>query len=124
MHEFKYNMAYIAQYSPRPGAASSRWADDVPHTEKKRRFHQLSDDMMKYTLDHNQKMIGKIYRILVTGKDRKKGYMTGLTEGRIIVRFPSNDLSLIGNFIRVKITSAATMSTEGKWMQQHEPALS
>jgi len=25
MDEFKYNMAYIAQYSPRPGATSSRW---------------------------------------------------------------------------------------------------
>ncbi|MBE0639226.1 MAG: MiaB/RimO family radical SAM methylthiotransferase, partial [Bacteroidales bacterium] len=29
MDEFSYNMAYIAQYSQRPGAASSRWIDDV-----------------------------------------------------------------------------------------------
>jgi len=36
MDEFKYNMAYIAQYSPRPGATSSRWDDDVPKEVKKR----------------------------------------------------------------------------------------
>jgi tRNA-2-methylthio-N6-dimethylallyladenosine synthase len=33
--EFKFNMAYIARYSVRPGARSARWADDVPHAIKK-----------------------------------------------------------------------------------------
>jgi tRNA-2-methylthio-N6-dimethylallyladenosine synthase len=42
MEEFKYNMAYIAQYSPRPGATSSRWDDDVPKDIKKERFHRLT----------------------------------------------------------------------------------
>jgi tRNA-2-methylthio-N6-dimethylallyladenosine synthase len=36
MREIKFNMAYIAVYSPRPGAASSEWPDDVPVTEKKK----------------------------------------------------------------------------------------
>ncbi len=30
MVDFNYNMAYIAQYSQRPGAVSSRWVDDIP----------------------------------------------------------------------------------------------
>ncbi|MBT7789999.1 MAG: AAA domain-containing protein, partial [Calditrichaeota bacterium] len=29
MEEVKFNMAYIAMYSPRPGAASSRWSNDI-----------------------------------------------------------------------------------------------
>lgn len=33
--EFKFNMAYIAKYSPRPGAASYRWDDTVSHEDKK-----------------------------------------------------------------------------------------
>ncbi len=37
MEEFKYNMAYIAQYSVRPGAASSRWEDDIPKAVKKKK---------------------------------------------------------------------------------------
>jgi len=38
MYEFNYNMAYIAQYSQRPGAVSSRWVDDVPHELRKSVF--------------------------------------------------------------------------------------
>ena len=33
--EFKYNMAYIAMYSPRPGAQSFRWIDDIPKELKR-----------------------------------------------------------------------------------------
>ena len=43
MEEFAFDMAYIAMYSPRPGAAAARWPDDVPQAEKKRRLQVLSD---------------------------------------------------------------------------------
>ena len=48
MEEFKYNMAYIAQYSVRPGAVASTWADDVPKETKKKRYHILTDELMKH----------------------------------------------------------------------------
>lgn len=35
--EVKFNIAYIAKYSPRPGTAASKLKDDVPLEEKKRR---------------------------------------------------------------------------------------
>ncbi len=41
MDEFRYNMAYIAQYSQRPGAVSSRWIDDVPREVKKSPFSSV-----------------------------------------------------------------------------------
>lgn len=111
--EFKFNMAYIAMYSPRPGATSSRWQDDVPHEVKKVRFHRLSEELQKYTAEYNRNMIGKTFRVLVTGQDRKNGYLSGLTEGKIVLRFPSDDESLIGRLIDVKITSSASFSVEG-----------
>ncbi len=42
LQEFQYNMAFIAVYSPRPGAVSSRWDDDVPNQVKKQRLHTLT----------------------------------------------------------------------------------
>jgi tRNA-2-methylthio-N6-dimethylallyladenosine synthase len=114
MQEFRYNMAYIAQYSPRPGAVSSRWADDVPREVKKIRYHRLSDDLRKISAEHNKKMIGKSYTVLVTGTDRKEGYLSALTEGKIVCRFPSEDKSLIGRFADLTITSSADFSVEGK----------
>ena len=113
MEEFKYNMAYIAQYSPRPGAASSRWADDIPKEEKKRRYHLLTHELMKHSLEYNQSLMGKTMDVLVRGKDRKAGYLSALTEGKIIVRFASDDENLIGQFVKVKVNSAAPFSTEG-----------
>ena len=113
MEEFKYNMAYIAQYSPRPGATSSRWDDDVPKDIKKERFHRLTKELTKYSQMHNNDVIGKTLRVLVRGKDRKEGYLSALTEGRIVTRFASKDITLIGDFVDIKITSAASLSVEG-----------
>ncbi len=118
MGEFKYNMAYIAQYSPRPGAASHEWPDDVPVNVKKKRYHVLTGDLMKYSLEYTRNMIGKTLKVLVRGKDRKAGYLSALTEGKIIVRFASEDDNLIGNFVNVKINSATPFSTEGELVEQ------
>jgi len=114
IEEFKYNMAYIAQYSPRPGATSSRWADDIPQEVKKVRYHQLSDDLRKVSSVHNRAMIGKIYRVMVTGHARKEGYLSALTEGKIVTRFASDDHQLIGQFVDLEITSSTDFSVEGK----------
>ncbi|MAZ93516.1 MAG: tRNA (N6-isopentenyl adenosine(37)-C2)-methylthiotransferase MiaB [Lentimicrobiaceae bacterium] len=117
MEEFKYNMAYIAQYSPRPGATSSRWDDDVPKEVKKERFHRLTKELTKYSRKHNNDIIGKTLRVLVRGRDRKEGYLSALTEGRIVTRFASNDATLIGEFVDIKITSAASLSVEGELLK-------
>lgn len=111
--EFKFNMAYIAQYSPRPGAASSRWTDDIPPDIKKERLHRLSEELKRHALELNRRMIGHSYRVLVTGKDRKDGFLSGLTEGKIVLRFQSDDVSLIGQFVDVKMKSATPFSLEG-----------
>jgi len=113
MEEFKYNMAYIAQYSPRPGAASHEWPDDIPVQVKKERYHKLTDELMKHSLAYNKDMVGKTFKVLVRGKDRKAGFLSALTEGKIIVRFAAADEGLIGQNVTVKVTSAAPFSTEG-----------
>jgi len=114
MEVFKYNMAYIAQYSVRPGAASSRWEDDVPADVKKARYHILSQELLKHSLPFNRQLVGKTVRVLVRGNDRKQGYLSAHTEGRIVVRFAADDNSLIGQFIDLRITSATPLSVEGE----------
>lgn len=124
MDEFRFNMAYIAQYSPRPGAASSRWADDIPPQVKKERLHSLTDILQKHASSQNEKLIGKELKVLVNGRDRKEGYLSGYTEGRIVMRFPSSDESLIGNFVHIKVTSATPYSIEGELVETEKPVYS
>ena len=114
VEEFRFNMAYIAMYSPRPGAASYRWNDDVPLEVKKERHHRLSEAMKKHTRRYNESLVGKTLRVLVTGQDRKTGFSNGLTEGKITVRLDRYVPELLGQMVDVQITSAADMSLSGE----------
>jgi len=122
MYEFRYNMAYVAVYSPRPGAASARWEDNVPLDEKKRRHALLSEDLKKVSYEYNRSHIGTETTLLVEGHDRKPGYLTGKTEGRLIVRFPSDDERLIGQFATVRLTDCAELSLSGELVGAPLPA--
>lgn len=113
MEEFRYNMAYVAIYSPRPGAASSRWEDDVPQEEKKRRLRELSHVLHRSSLEYNRSLIGKRLTVLVQGRDRK-GFLAGQSEGKLPIRITGavGD-ELIGSFVEVEITDCAPLSLEG-----------
>lgn len=117
MEEFKFNMSYTAIYSPRPGATSHRWVDDIPQDEKKRRLHVLTEELRKHNLPFNTNMVGKTVKVLVRNTDRKEGYLTSHTEGKLIIRFASTDTNLIGQFVNVKITSATDFSMEGELVE-------
>ena len=122
MREFRYNMAYIAMYSPRPGAASARWDDDIPLEEKKRRLHELSTELQVTSGEHNQTLVGRTLTVLVQGHDRKDGYLSGRTEGLLTVRFPSDDEGLVGKFVEVEIGSCAPLSLSGALVTAGSPA--
>jgi len=79
MNEFKFNMAYIAMYSPRPGAASYRWEDEVAMNDKKDRLHRLTEELKIQSRSYNQTLVGQTLRVLINGADRKTGSSTGLT---------------------------------------------
>ncbi len=114
MEDVEFDMAFIARYSPRPGAASSRWEDDVSPDVKKARMHRLSEILRAHSVSHNARMLGDVYPVLVTGKGRKEGFMSGLTEGKINIRFASEDESLVGQIVDVEITRTGPFAVEGR----------
>ena len=120
MQEFQFNMAYIAMYSPRPGAASYRWHDDVPVSVKKQRLHTLSGQLQKQALAYNQRLIGNTLQVLVDGHDRKPGHLSARAKDRTIVRFPEQEQTPIGSFTFVTVTSAAPLSVAGSVCRLHQ----
>ena len=62
----------------------------------------------------NNNLVGSEVVILVDGRDRKAGHLTGKTEGRLIVRFASEDERLVGQFVRIRVDAAAPLSVEGE----------
>ena len=61
----------------------------------------------------NLSRVGSVDRVLVTGTDRKKGYLSGYTEGRIPVRLSAEGVN-IGDFVDAEIVSARPLSIEGR----------
>ena len=114
LHEFRFNMIYFAKYSPRPGAASSRWSDDIPYDVKGERLQRVNECAIEHSLAWNQTVVGKTIPVLITGLDRKQQNLAGLTEGRINVRVPGTDLSQIGKLVDVNITGAIPFCLSGE----------
>ena len=113
MEEFAFDMAYVAMYSPRPGAAAARWPDDVPLAEKKRRLQVLSAVLQRTALRHNRRWEGRTVEVLVEAVDRKPGFLLGRTEGRVPVRFGGGS-DLIGTRVAVEVARARPLSLEGE----------
>lgn len=115
MEEVKYNMAYIAKYSPRVGARAARWEDDITPQQKSERLAKLSEVLKRCSLDYNEAMVGKTYEVLVERVDpRLEGAVAARTEGRLPVRIVDASADLVGTFQTVEITSASQLSLAGK----------
>jgi len=106
-----FDMAYIAQYSPRAGTAAAKLKDNVPHKEKKLRKEVLTEILRKTALKNNRKYIGKTLRVLIEADQR--GSTRGKTRSFKNVKFESTK-DLIGGFVKIKITEATPWGLKGE----------
>jgi len=121
MDAFSFDMAYIAMYSPRPGAASSRWADDVPHEVKRARFHVLDDLMQGRAEEMHAKLVSRVVPVLVTQHSAKHKALIGLTEGKTSVMIETDSPEFVGEFVDVEITSVNGLALAGERVVSREP---
>ena len=130
MKKIKFDMAYLAQYSPRPGTAAAKLKDNVLATEKARRRSALNEILKKTALNNNKKMVGKRIEVLIEKcnnkneclgktknfKDVKINVAPAFRQEKIRPKGRSYTIKkdLIGQFAKVKITKANAWSLEGK----------
>ncbi len=72
MKKIKFDMAYIAQYSPRDKTDAAKLKDNVSSREKKRRNRVLNKILKKTALRNNQKYIGQKVEALVIKPNQAK----------------------------------------------------
>lgn len=115
--DLKFEMAYTAQYSPRPETVSWNMKDNVSREEKKSREKIITDILAKTSLAANKKYLGKEVVVLVDGINAR-GKLYGKTSSFKTVLFISKDKNkiadVIGHFVKVKIEKALTFGLEGK----------
>jgi tRNA-2-methylthio-N6-dimethylallyladenosine synthase len=113
--EVNYNTAYFAQYSPRVGTAAAKmFKDDVPKTEKKKRWQELNKLIGRQSLAFNQKLLGQKSLVLID--QNKKIGQTYLNLGKLAnyttVKITTKKPIKIGTFHQVKITKALNWGVE------------
>ena len=77
-------------------------------------MHRATEVLKIHSRQYNETLVGKTLSLLVNGVDRKTGFSTGLTEGKINVRLDHFDASLKGKMVNVTITSAADFPVSGQ----------
>ena len=111
MRQISFDMAYIAQYSPRPGTQAATLKDNVSKADKKKREQILNQILAKTALEKNQQLINQTLYVLIENK--KGNYLFGKTNQLKHVKIPSSK-KLIGQFVKVKITQTTPWHLAGK----------
>jgi len=109
--ELKFDMAYIAQYSSRPGTLAATMKDDVSHAEKENRHRILTDILRKTAAENNKGYEGRTVEVLV--EETKNGFASGKTRTFKTTRFRGKP-DLIGKFVNVKIIETLPWGLKGE----------
>ena len=113
--KIKFDLAYIAQYSPRPGTVSWKMPDNVVRAEKERRAKLINEILKVTALKNNQAYLNRTVEVLVEGKN-KRGKYYGKTGSYkvVLINGAKTGRRLVGNFVPVKIEQAYEFGLEGK----------
>jgi tRNA-2-methylthio-N6-dimethylallyladenosine synthase len=116
MEDVRYSMSYMFFYSERPGTLAARkYQDDIPLDVKKRRLNEIITLQNKISLEHNQKDIGKTFKVLIEGNSKKSdAHFKGRNSQNKMIVFPKVEGKKPGDYIQVRVdevTSATLIGT-------------
>ncbi len=105
--QIRFDVAYIAMYSPRPHTAAANLEDMfVYEEEKKWRFDTLYKLQEKIAWEKNQQYVDTIDRVMVDSFDKSKGAYIGRDDLNKTVVFVSDKKYQPGDVVNVKIDKA------------------
>ena len=118
VREVGYEGAYTFIYSPREGTPAAKMEDNTPQEEKKDRLNRLIALTNEGYLKGHQRFVGRVVKVLVDGQSKNgEGMMCGYSEHNKLTHFKSEDMSLIGKIVNVRVTEAKTWFMIGELVE-------
>lgn len=115
MEKAEFDNAFIFKYSPRPGTAAEKMADDIPPEVKLERNHTLLRDQDERSLRINNTYVGRELEVLLEGPSlRDKTRPAGRSRNNKIVIVTSGQGDKQHGFARVIIESARSQTLYGR----------
>ena len=111
LKEIKFDMAYIARYSPRPHTKADQFEDDVTNKEKKERAKELTDLLKEQALERNKNKVGEQVSFLPT--DYSEGFLIGKTKEYKTIKV-AGDKSLLNQFQTAEVIEATNFGLKGE----------
>jgi len=109
-----FDTSFSFIYSARPGTPAAKLRDDIPLEVKKERLQVLQKLLNINSKKISNAMVGKIEKVLLTGKAKKNDkQLTGRTENNRVVNCIAPE-SLINKFVDIKITKVLPNSLLGE----------
>jgi len=116
MEHAQYSMSYMFFYSERPGTVAARkYEDDIPLEVKKRRLSEIIRLQNQISHNHNQKDIGKTYRVLIEGDSKRSDldFKGRNTQNKMVIFPKAGDLKA-GDYCNVLIHEANQATLKGE----------
>ena len=109
-----YDSAFTFIYSPRVGTRAADMPDQIPEEVSSRRIQKLIAIQKQITRERYAQYIGQVQSVLVDETSKRDAtQMAGKNEYNITVNF-SGSQELIGQIVRVRITSAGESTLRGE----------
>lgn len=109
----RYDAMFTFIYSKRTGTPAAEMPDPFTREEKQIHFDRLVDLQNSISEEKHREYIGRTERVLIDGKDREDGILTGRTSGGRLIRTQADE-RYIGQFVNVEITDCNTWALRGE----------
>ena len=115
MEYAQYSMSYMFYYSERPGTLAHRkYKDDIPPEVKKRRLQEIIQLQNKISLAHNQRDIGRTFKVLIEGTSKKsdRDFKGRNSQNKMLV-FPRKAGLRPGDYVHVEVEDVTSATLIG-----------
>ena len=116
LRDVGFDMVYAFIYSVREGTRAAGMENHIPENIKRERLARLLDVQRQISLEKNLPYIDTVQRVLAdsfTSENGKNRY-SARTMSNKLVHFDSDDYTLVGKFVNVKITRAGAFDLFGE----------
>lgn len=112
--EIRWDMAFLARYSERPGTVSAKaFKDNVSRKDKADRWHALNDILEKCAHEYHKSLEGRTLEVLVESFNKETGECEGRSRENKLVQFKGSP-DLIGQIVNIKATKGLQWLVKGE----------
>ncbi len=109
-----YDGVFSFKYSPRPNTSAGTLPDAVPEEEKGRRLAVLQERQRVIQTARNESLIGETFEVLVDARHAARDQWAGRSTSNRVLNFTSPRLTLLGEYVQVKVSRAGPNSLVGE----------